>query len=133
MGREISNMKGFIRRISVSSLLLQCLLTSSFTTCCNLHNPLYFSSFHLHGFHAHPDLQSPLSEAGPVVEWGPCHIDLGREVSMMHSTLSSQLKSIQLIEVSSNSSSWAWRGVGVGAKVQWNPLMWTPLGPTNMF
>ena len=30
---------------------------------------------------------SPLSEAGPVVEWGPCHIDLGREVSMMHATV----------------------------------------------
>lgn len=35
---------------------------------------------------------------------------------MMHSTLSSQLKSVQLSEVSSNSSSWAWRGVvGTGA------------------
>jgi len=62
VGKEISNMKGFIRKIS-----------------------------------------SPLSEADAVVEWGPCHIDLGREVSVMHTTLSSQLKSVQLSEVSSTS------------------------------
>ena len=35
---------------------------------------------------------------------------------MMHSTLSSQLKSVQLSEVSSNSSSWAWRGGGGGVE-----------------
>ena len=36
---------------------------------------------------------------------------------MMHSTLSSQLKSVQLSEVSSNSSSWAWRGGGGGGGI----------------
>ena len=35
---------------------------------------------------------------------------------MMHSTLSSQLKSVQLSEVSNNSSSWAWRGGGGGVE-----------------
>lgn len=37
---------------------------------------------------------------------------------MMHSTLSSQLKSVQLSEVSSNNSSWAWRGGGVIGTVE---------------
>lgn len=37
-------------------------------------------------------LQSPHPESHPVVEWKPRHIDLGREASIMHVTLSSQLK-----------------------------------------
>ena len=45
-------------------------------------------------------LQSPVAESEPRIEWGPCHIDLGREASIMHGTLSAQLKSIKLSEES---------------------------------
>ena len=44
-------------------------------------------------------MQSPVSDAEPVVEWGPCSIQLGREVSIMHTILTTQLKAVQLSEV----------------------------------
>ncbi len=46
-----------------------------------------------------PPSQTPLSEADPVVSWTSRHIDLGREASIMHSTLTNQLKSIKLPEL----------------------------------
>ena len=45
-------------------------------------------------------LQSPVAESQPHIPWGPCHIDLGREASIMHGTLTTQLKSVKLSEES---------------------------------
>ena len=39
--------------------------------------------------------QSPHPESHPVVEWKERHIDLGREASIMHTILSTQLKALQ--------------------------------------
>ena len=50
--------------------------------------------------HSHT-IQSPVAESEPHIQWGPCHIDLGREASIMHSTLTAQLKSVKLTEESS--------------------------------
>lgn len=62
--REIKNMKQFIDRISVRK--------QRKPNHCSL---IFFI------------LQSPVPDSYPVVEWGPYHIDLGRELSIIHTTL----------------------------------------------
>ena len=47
-------------------------------------------------------ISTPVSDAEARVEWGPHHIDLGKEASVMHTILTSQLKTAKLDEV------WEW-------------------------
>ena len=44
-------------------------------------------------------ISTPVADAEARVEWGPHHIDLGKEASIMHTILTSQLKSVKLNEV----------------------------------
>lgn len=39
-----------------------------------------------------------MSESDPIISWHSRHIDLGREASIMHTTLTSQLKTVKLSE-----------------------------------
>lgn len=40
-------------------------------------------------------ISSPIPDSCPVVEWGPFHVDLGRELSIMHTTLLNQIPNLK--------------------------------------
>ena len=66
-------MRQYIERISVSNIILS-------ITVCTWYSLL---------------LQSPVPDSCPVVNWGPFHIDLGRELSIMHTTLLVQIPQLK--------------------------------------
>lgn len=40
-------------------------------------------------------IQSPITDSEPVVDWGPFQIDMGRELSIMHTTLLNQIPNLK--------------------------------------